>query len=220
MARLKSTKDIIRRRARRMWPLNFDVTYQAIRGSCRTRHRGRGFNLCWYSPLSNTTVYSYFEPLCYLKETEITPFIPSRPDTISNENRWAITTPSIQEPLAICDAIQIYYSDAVSMDAFNTMALLARDGSAWRFIIAAFIASGRATAGPTRAAPEWQNKPLQGIQHRGQLLYSTTICKLVDLIPALHQSDCRIPNWVSAKTVLSSSTNHGQTTAHFRSFSR
>ena len=32
--------------------------------------------------------------------------------------------------------------------------------------------------------------------------YSTTICKLVDLIPALHQSDCRIPNWVSAKTVL------------------
>ena len=33
--------------------------------------------------------------------------------------------------------------------------------------------------------------------------YSTTICKLVDLIPALHQSDCRIPNWVSAKTVLS-----------------
>ena len=46
--------------------------------------------------------------------------------------------------------------------------------------------------------------------------YSTTICKLVDLIPALHQSDCRIPNWVSAKTVLSSSTNHGQTTARFR----
>ena len=36
--------------------------------------------------------------------------------------------------------------------------------------------------------------------------HSTTICKLVDLIPALHQSDCRIPNWVSAKTVLSSST--------------
>ena len=50
--------------------------------------------------------------------------------------------------------------------------------------------------------------------------YSTTICKLVDLIPALHQSDCRIPNWVSAKTVLSSSTNHSQTTARFRSFSR
>ena len=24
--------------------------------------------------------------------------------------------------------------------------------------------------------------------------YSTMICKLVDLIPALHQSDCRIPN--------------------------
>ena len=46
--------------------------------------------------------------------------------------------------------------------------------------------------------------------------YSTTICKLVDLIPAPHQSDCRIPNWVSAKTVLSSSTNHGQTTARFR----
>ena len=39
---------------------------------------------------------------------------------------------------------------------------------------------------------------------------STTICKLVDLIPALRQSDCRIPNWVSAKTVLSCSTNHGQ----------
>ena len=50
--------------------------------------------------------------------------------------------------------------------------------------------------------------------------YSTTICKLVDLIPALHQSDCRISNWVSAKTVLSSSTNHGQTTARFQSFFR
>ena len=50
--------------------------------------------------------------------------------------------------------------------------------------------------------------------------YSTTICKLVDLIPALHQSDCRIPNWVSAKTVHSSRTNHGQTTARFRSFFR
>ena len=37
--------------------------------------------------------------------------------------------------------------------------------------------------------------------------HSTTICKLVDLIPALHQSDCRIPNRVSAKTVHSSSTN-------------
>ena len=32
------------------------------------------------------------------------------------------------------------------------------------------------------------------------------ICKLVDLIQALHQSDCRIPNWVSAKTVNNSST--------------
>ena len=53
-----------------------------------------------------------------------------------------------------------------------------------------------------------------------ELTYSTTICKLVDLIPALHQSDCRIPNWVSAKTVLSCSTNHGQTTARFRSFFR
>ena len=50
--------------------------------------------------------------------------------------------------------------------------------------------------------------------------HSTTICKLVDLIPALRQSDCRIPNWVNAKTVLSSSTNHGQTTARFRSFFR
>ena len=50
--------------------------------------------------------------------------------------------------------------------------------------------------------------------------YSTTICKLVDLIPALRLSDCRIPNWVSAKTVLSCSTNHGQTTARFRSFFR
>ena len=54
----------------------------------------------------------------------------------------------------------------------------------------------------------------------GSIGNSTTICKLVDLIPALHQSDCRIPNWVSAKTVLSCSTNHGQTTARFRSFFR
>ena len=49
-----------------------------------------------------------------------------------------------------------------------------------------------------------------------QKAYSTTICKLVDLIPALHQSDCRIPNWVSTKTVHSSSINHGQTTARFQ----
>ena len=52
------------------------------------------------------------------------------------------------------------------------------------------------------------------------MVHSTTICELVDLIPSLHQSDCRIPNWVSDKTVLSSSTNHGQTTARFRSFFR
>ena len=50
--------------------------------------------------------------------------------------------------------------------------------------------------------------------------YSTTICKSVDLILALHQSDCWIPNWVSAKTVHSSSTNHGQTTACIQSFFR
>ena len=49
---------------------------------------------------------------------------------------------------------------------------------------------------------------------------STMICKLVDLISAPHQSDCRIPNWVSAKTVHSSSTNHGQTTTRFWSFFR
>ena len=48
-----------------------------------------------------------------------------------------------------------------------------------------------------------------------QVPHPTTICKLVDLIPALHQSDCRIPNWVSAKTMHSSSTNYGQTTACF-----
>ena len=50
--------------------------------------------------------------------------------------------------------------------------------------------------------------------------HSTTTCKLVDLIPALPQSDCGIPNWVTAKTVHGSSTNHGQTTARFRSFFR
>ena len=88
--------------------------------------------------------------------------------------------------------------------------------------------SGPAVARPLAAAPagplvlcrEWQHKPLQRRPYRGQFLYSTTICKLIDLIPALHQSDCRIPNWVRAKTVHSSSTNHGQTTAVFRSFSR
>ena len=67
---------------------------------------------------------------------------------------------------------------------------------------------------------QWQHKPFQRRPYRDQFLYSTMICKLVDLIPALHQSDCRIPNWVSAKTVHSSSTNHGQTTARFRSFFR
>ena len=51
------------------------------------------------------------------------------------------------------------------------------------------------------------------------MVNSITICKLVDLISAaLHYSDCRIPNWLSVKTVHSSSTNHGQTTACFRSF--
>ena len=61
-----------------------------------------------------------------------------------------------------------------------------------------------------------QCQPRQRRLYRGQFLYSTMICKLVDLIPALHQSDCPIPNWVSAKTVLSSSTNHSQTTAWIR----
>ena len=61
---------------------------------------------------------------------------------------------------------------------------------------------------------------MMSLDHSELKPYSTTICKLVDLIPALHQSDCRIPNWVSAKTVLSCSTNHGQTTARFRSFFR
>ena len=37
-----------------------------------------------------------------------------------------------------------------------------------------------------------------------------TICKLAELIPVL-QSGCLIPNWVSAKTAYSSSTNHSQT---------
>ena len=32
------------------------------------------------------------------------------------------------------------------------------------------------------------------MHHPASMSYSTTICKLVDLIPALHQSDCRIPN--------------------------
>ena len=49
---------------------------------------------------------------------------------------------------------------------------------------------------------------------------STTICKLVDLILAFHQSDCGITNWVGTKTVHSSSTNHGQITARFWSFFR
>ena len=51
-------------------------------------------------------------------------------------------------------------------------------------------------------------------------IYSTTICKLLDLMSVLHPSDFRIPSWVSAKTEHSSSINHGQTTAHFQSFFR
>ena len=39
------------------------------------------------------------------------------------------------------------------------------------------------------------------------IIDSTTICKLVHIHPALHQSDCRVPNLVSGKTVHSSSTN-------------
>ena len=41
---------------------------------------------------------------------------------------------------------------------------------------------------------------------------------LFDLISSLQQSDCRIPNWVRAKTVQGSSTNHIKTTTRFRSF--
>ena len=40
-----------------------------------------------------------------------------------------------------------------------------------------------------------------------QTIDSTTICKLVDLVSALHQADCRIPNYVSAKTIHNSGTN-------------
>ena len=40
-------------------------------------------------------------------------------------------------------------------------------------------------------------------------IHSATTGELVDLIPALRQSDCWIPNWFSAKAVHSSSTNHG-----------
>ena len=50
---------------------------------------------------------------------------------------------------------------------------------------------------------------------------SATICKLVDLIPVLHhQSDCRIPDVVSAKTVQSCSINQGPTIARFQPFFR
>ena len=55
------------------------------------------------------------------------------PDTISNENRWVIGTSSIHVQLAIVTCI-------VSMDAFITTMLLAREVSAWWFIVAAFIA--------------------------------------------------------------------------------
>ena len=43
-------------------------------------------------------------------------------------------------------------------------------------------------------------------------MYSTTMCKLVDQISA-NQSARLIPNWVSAKSMHSSSANNGQTTA-------
>ena len=41
------------------------------------------------------------------------------------------------------------------------------------------------------------------------VLDSTTICKLVDLIPALRQSDCQILNWENSKTCLVIGFNHG-----------
>ena len=68
--------------------------------------------------------------------------------------------------------------------------------------------------------PCWDQSKTMSVKKGSLVQKSTTISKLVDLIPALHQSDCRIPNWVSAKTVLRSSTNHGQTTARLRSFFR
>ena len=47
---------------------------------------------------------------------------------------------------------------------------------------------------------------------RNEVQYSATLCKLIDLIPNLYQSDCWIPRYASAKTMHSWRTNHGQTT--------
>ena len=40
--------------------------------------------------------------------------------------------------------------------------------------------------------------------HCAVMCYSTTICKLVDIIPALHEPDWQIPNYFSAKTTRTS----------------
>ena len=45
---------------------------------------------------------------------------------------------------------------------------------------------------------------------------STMVCNSADLIPLLHGSDCWIFNFVSAKSMHHSSTNHGQTTVEKR----
>ena len=58
LVRLKGIKGIIRRRVRRSWPVNYDVTFQTIHGSAEsfchetwTWNHGREFNVWLYSPL-------------------------------------------------------------------------------------------------------------------------------------------------------------------------
>ena len=71
---------------------------------------------------------------------EIILFIPSHP--LYNFKWKQVSYCDIIDTWAarLCDVMLTDYSDAVSIDAFITMTLLARDVSAWCFIVAAFIA--------------------------------------------------------------------------------
>ena len=44
------------------------------------------------------------------------------------------------------------------------------------------------------------------VPHSPVMSYSTTICKLVGIVSAVHESDCRISNQFNAKTARSSNT--------------
>ena len=106
LARPKGIKYIIRRSARRSWPVNYGVTYQTIHGFAEAL----SWNLKKHgiTDVSSGDIHHWKMPLsiCILNlrvavnKRKSHRSFQVAPDTISNENRWVIVTSSIHEPLA------------------------------------------------------------------------------------------------------------------------